>query len=128
MLAGKRLAEHCTARAVKRQQLEELQFHPGILLVLARALERRNANGPGIAQRRKSFGLRGQSRRMLDFQRLAKDLRLVPAHAAFMRASPRSRSAMRSSGSSSPICNRTSGPPVQGLALRLQYATTARLS
>ena len=46
----------------------------------------------------------------------------VGAHAARMRASPRSRSAIRSAGSSRPICRRMSGPPFHGRTLRARRA------
>ena len=64
--------------------------------------------------------------RALGFQRPCANLPLGAALAPCIRARPRSRSAMRSRGSSRPTCNRTSGPPVQGLAVRLQCAVTPR--
>ena len=63
---------------------------------------------PAFAQRREPIGSGRRTSGVFRLPAPCENLPLGAAHAPCIRARPDSRSAMRSSGSSSPICNRTS--------------------
>ena len=148
MQRRQRAAEGGPAGGGEGPELEPFEQQPGVRLVAALLDTLRHTHGAGSPDRGQPLGLGGESRGVLEIDHLGEAFVAVAQESsgrdrtrgrplASRRVGPHSlasacsRSAHRSSGSSSPIDSRTSVPPVQGRATRScerTFVGTARLS